>query len=502
MKSKELLNQYSTGKRDFQGISLAGENIAWCCLSEIDLRGANLQNINLSCANLSRANLSEGVNLSFADLSRADLSEADLRGTNLEGANLDGTILDGALYDDRTIFPRGFNASSIKPKLIPETTIPKGSSKSANNAVQPTAKDWETAIAQKLTTNLAEGHKKELTLAQTARDTFWAERDAKPTDVEWIDIERDRSSSPDNLTTTAISWECLHTLKAHKVTVNSIAISNDGKWLASAGEDRTLYLWDLHTGRYNFSFIGQSQAVTSVTISPDAKIIASGCLDQKVTAWHLESHKLLRTFMQSGTAKSHNGPVYAIAFTLSGKQLVTGGADGLIQLWNPQTGSLLRSLGKPTKIGIHALALSPDGQWLISGSADCTIRFWWLNSGGVLKALSDHEHVICSLAFSSDGHTLISASCDGTVKWRYFPSGKQYFQIVAHTPGFISLSVSPDNQYLASGGSDRTVKLWDLTTGQLLNTLEGCYPVAFSPDGKKLVSGGENHTIKIWQKMT
>jgi WD40 repeat protein len=67
----------------------------------------------------------------------------------------------------------------------------------------------------------------------------------------------------------------------------------------------------------------------------------------------------------------------------------------------------------------------------------------------------------------------------------------------------MSLAISSDSQIIASGGEDRTIKLWDLSTGTLLDTLTGhngiVKTLAFSPDNQKLASGSEDNTIKIWQ---
>ena len=244
MNAKELITQYRAGRRDFQNVDIAGIDLTWATLSDTDFRGANLQGVIFNGATLKRANFSGGANLRLADLSRADLIEANLNGANLEGANLTDTNLSRISFDEKTTFPRGFQLLTTLHAL----TVPVTSTSYSDQ-------DLETAIAKTLTTNLAEVHKEELTIAQAARDTFWAERDAKPMDVTWVEIESASSSSQPKLIT-ASAWECLHTLKAHKAAVNAVTISANGNWLASGGDDRALYLWNLHTGRYAFSFLG------------------------------------------------------------------------------------------------------------------------------------------------------------------------------------------------------------------------------------------------------
>jgi hypothetical protein len=118
MKAKELIEKYKNGQRDFRGVCLSGENLAWATLTQIDLRASNLQEANLSGANLCGANLSEKTNLAFANFSRADLSGADLRDANLIGASLDSATLDGVLHNSITQFPQGFDPSQIKPSGI------------------------------------------------------------------------------------------------------------------------------------------------------------------------------------------------------------------------------------------------------------------------------------------------------------------------------------------------------------------------------------------------
>ncbi len=92
-------------------------------------------------------------------------------------------------------------------------------------------------------------------------------------------------------TQTPEAWKCVHTLKGHSASVNSVAISPDGEMVASGSDDKTVTLWNLKTGKQIFTFIGQAQEVYSVAISPDSKTLVSGSFDQKITSWNLRENR-------------------------------------------------------------------------------------------------------------------------------------------------------------------------------------------------------------------
>ncbi|MDZ7995271.1 MAG: protein kinase domain-containing protein [Nostoc sp. EfeVER01] len=124
------------------------------------------------------------------------------------------------------------------------------------------------------------------------------------------------------------------------------------------------------------------------------------------------------------------------------------------------------------------------------------------------KPFKGHSSDVNSVAFSPDGTTLGSASDDKTIKLWNLTGGQEIRTLEGHSNWIWTIAFSPDSKILASGSADKTIKLWNLETGKLIRTLEGngdgVTSVAFSPDSKTLASGNasKDMKIKIWNLET
>ena len=95
-----------------------------------------------------------------------------------------------------------------------------------------------------------------------------------------------------------------------------------------------------------------------------------------------------------------------------------------------------------------------------------------------------------------------SGSADGVIRLWNVTTGQPLNTLEGHMSDVWSVTFSRDGSILASGSADGTIRLWDATTGQLKQTLEGhtndVRNVAFSPDGLSLASGSLDRTIRLW----
>lgn len=194
----------------------------------------------------------------------------------------------------------------------------------------------------------------------------------------------------------------------------------------------------------------------------------------------------------------HKKPINSIAFSLDGKILASGSADGNVKLWDTSSGKQIRSLIRHP-YPIISIAFSPDGNILATGSDSGVITLWDLNYKEKIRTFKEHEGKVCSILFSNDGKFLISSSEDKTIRLRDMKSGKEIKVLREHTGSVNSIAISRDNKILVSGSSDGTVIIWDVLTRQSIKKIktDPINSIALSPDVKFIAVGSTDGKINI-----
>jgi tRNA A-37 threonylcarbamoyl transferase component Bud32 len=281
--------------------------------------------------------------------------------------------------------------------------------------------------------------------------------------------------------------------------IYSLAISGDGRRIISAGEYRTVKVWDAATGQALRILRGHTRETYSVAISGDGRRIVSADEYGTVKVWDAA------TGQEKLTLRGHTSNVKSVAISADGRRIASGGGYGTIKVWDAATGQALRTLQGHT-LGVYSVALSGDGRRIVSGGGDQTVKVWDAATGQALLTLQGHKHHVTSVAVSGDGRRIVSGSEYRTVKVWDAATGQALLTLRGHTRNVKSVAISNDGRWIVSGSDDHTVKVWDAATGQDKLTLRGhagqVRSVAISCDGRWIVSAGGGDGIRFWEGAT
>ena len=290
---------------------------------------------------------------------------------------------------------------------------------------------------------------------------------------------------------------CIRTLRGHSDDVNWLALSPDGRQIASAGGDETVKIWDMATGSEVRTLRGHSASLEAVAFSPDGKRIASGADDGVIKIWDAASGAELKTL------RGHRGWIGSIAFSPDGRYMASSGRDAIVRVWDATEGVEVMMLRGHAR-RLWEVAYSPNGKFIVSGSNDGTIKMWDAQTGAEIRTLAGHDEAVFSIAVSPDGSRIASGGEGTAIRIWNANNGAEEITIRGHTRGTYSVAFSPDGKRIAAAAChDAVIKVWDAGTGYELTTLRGHHAsgvssIVFSLNGKRIISGGWDGMIKVW----
>ena len=258
-------------------------------------------------------------------------------------------------------------------------------------------------------------------------------------------------------------------LEGHRGNVNAIVWSADGMELfAASGESAVageVKQWSVADARVLHTFSGHRDMIYSLALSPDGKTLATGSYDQKIKLWNVADAAERRTL------SGHNGAVFDLAFRPDGKLLASASADRTVKLWDVASGERRDTFSQPLKEQF-AVAWSADGKRLAAGGADNRIRIWQVSpearetSNPLLVARFAHDQPILRLLWSADGKSLLSSAQDGIVKVWDSAEVQERLALEKQPDWPTALAFAGDA--LVVGRADGGVAFYDGTSGKVI----------------------------------
>jgi WD40 repeat protein len=296
--------------------------------------------------------------------------------------------------------------------------------------------------------------------------------------------------------TPAAEIKPLRTFRQRQFDVQCVAVSPDGKRLATGGGDTRggeLHLWDISTGRELGEFAGYTNTLTALAFSPDGKRLVSGGIAHEVIVWDVATRGQVRTLQ----AKQNYGWVHVLAFGPDGTRLAGAGPRD-VQLWDVAGGREVRSFSR--EVSAYSTAFSHDLKTLASPNYQ-EIDLWDMATGKLRAVLSEHRGRVGCVAFSGDDNLLASASSVNLGDFRYrgqvklwdVATGKERATLRGRFHYIIALALRPDGKTIAllharDVHGDVTFKLLDVASGRELASRtwsNRVFPaLAFTPDGR------------------
>ena len=274
-----------------------------------------------------------------------------------------------------------------------------------------------------------------------------------------------------------------------------LAFSPDGKRLATANGSFA-FVWDVATGRELFRAMHATSAddaespmqwIDSVALSPDGNFLASAARDGTARVWSLDSRQEL-------VRLTHAAPVEAVAFSKDGTTLTTGSFDGTARLWELPSGRERLRATHPG--GSEVVAFSPDGKQVASGGTEGSVNIWSLNRSDQLAAIT-HPEIVSGVSVSPSGDRVATLDDHGGLRiWR--TDGQIDRSLNAVAPG--SILFSEDGRYLA-GATRSSIFTLDLTNN------DGLKPLATSRDARDVLlsaryivgEASDGQHLRVWE---
>ncbi|XP_052872412.1 protein Notchless [Anopheles cruzii] len=269
----------------------------------------------------------------------------------------------------------------------------------------------------------------------------------------------------------------------------------DCRFMASAGNDNDVRIWDVVLGTCVRTISGHIAAVTSVRWGGTGLLYTSS-RDRLIKMWRAEDGVLCKTF----TGHAH----WVNSLALSTDYVLRTGPFHPVMDKAQMYGVVDKDKDTLRRMALERYEkVCPDGvESFVSCSDDFTLYLWSSNQKQFITRMTGHQNVVNDVKYSPDVKLVASASFDKSIRLWRASDGAFICALRGHVQAVYTVAWSADSRLVLSGSKDSTLKVWSVKERKLAQELPGhadeVYGVDWAPDGSRVASGGKDKVLKLW----
>lgn len=288
--------------------------------------------------------------------------------------------------------------------------------------------------------------------------------------------------------------------RSHSVPFRALSfLGTKHTLVTSTGHGATL--WNMDTGRIRMTIPLASPGQGALATSRDGRRLALGDDQGLVQVIDTATGTVLKKLSPPG--RVFHLEVTSLAFSLDGTRLAAGNSSGYITVFELPSGDILKTFDKLDDFGVMALAFAPDNRTLVSGhygevrQADIPTRNVYLR-----RQVPEHYKWVNGLVVSPDGKQ-VTAAIDGGFLYTW-ATEKETPPVVVRLPeeGACALTGSPTGRQVLACVGNGDVYAWDTRSQKVTRLVKAAFvgtgAATFTPDGRYVVTGGDDGVLRFW----
>ena len=300
-----------------------------------------------------------------------------------------------------------------------------------------------------------------------------------------------------NVEANTLNWKCdviqtvPHSKHGRAPVVTGVSLQPFGQQMAVVGDDHYICVYDFARREFVKHIGHHSDWVRAAKFCGNGQILATAGNDRKLYLWQSSDWNARPLSIE------HSDAIIAIEFSADSRQLATVGFESVLRIYDVESGLPLKEFVCDCPDN-HAISFSNDGQWVAAGGRSGVIHVWDTRSGNLVSEFKAHRKRIRSLQFTPNNR-MISAGDDQIVLISNPLNQNQQRAFPRHRAKLYDVELI-DHQYLVTAGSDNLIHIWKMQDATEIGVLKGHTGTVSCLDAQqgKLISGSYDTQVRVW----